>query len=421
MKNRCLILASIVLLIISCEKDMVNPLPGGVDASVDIRFPVISLIGSSSISIERGTTYSDAGATASDNIDGDITSSITTSGLVDTSTPGTYTITYSVSDAAGNSTSLSRTVIVNESAAITALAATGVLSEQTPAEAKKTISGKWNINNSSKSFNIGCEFDYIEFTDDYYLMALILDEETVSAFGSYVLNEDSEGNVNSVDLNYNIGGADIVIATLTDISVTMTGLDLFATFTVDLDIPEAAAFDSCNSLDGTWDSTKQDPMPQSYAAAESSSSTNSSTTTAPNTYIDPDAHVLLINNSWELKTVTTDGITLSAEDFLYDDGEPDEVFCDENYENCSPPTSVNIQFSAYGSYNFVFLGSFYGPQVEPGLWSWIDEPGSKMFYVYGSDDDPEDYQIISINVLTEYELIVTVDSEEGSVYSFVAL
>ena len=421
MKNRCLILASIVLLIISCEKDMVNPLPGGVDASVDIRFPVISLIGSSSISIERGTTYSDAGATASDNIDGDITSSITTSGLVDTSTPGTYTITYSVSDAAGNSTSLSRTVIVNESAAITALAATGVLSEQTPAEAKKTISGKWNINNSSKSFNIGCEFDYIEFTDDYYLIALILDEETVSAFGSYVLNEDSEGNVNSVDLNYNIGGADIVIATLTDISVTMTGLDLFATFTVDLDIPEAAAFDSCNSLDGTWDSTKQDPMPQSYAAAESSSSTNSSTTTAPNTYIDPDAHVLLINNSWELKTVTTDGITLSAEDFLYDDGEPDEVFCDENYENCSPPTSVNIQFSAYGSYNFVFLGSFYGPQVEPGLWSWIDEPGSKMFYVYGSDDDPEDYQIISINVLTEYELIVTVDSEEGSVYSFVAL
>ena len=400
---------------------MVNPLPGGVDASVDIRFPVISLIGSSSISIERGTTYSDAGATASDNIDGDITSSITTSGLVDTSTPGTYTITYSVSDAAGNSTSLSRTIIVNESAAITALAATGILSEQTPAEAKKTISGKWNINNSSKSFNIGCEFDYIEFTDDYYLMALILDGETVSAFGSYVLNEDSEGNVNSVDLNYNIGGADIVIATLTDISVTMTGLDLFATFTVDLDIPEAAAFDSCNSLDGTWDSTKQDPMPQSYAAAESSSSTNSSTTTAPNTYIDPDAHVLLINNSWELKTVTTDGITLSAEDFLYDDGEPDEVFCDENYENCSPPTSVNIQFSAYGSYNFVFLGSFYGPQVEPGLWSWIDEPGSKMFYVYGSDDDPEDYQIISINVLTEYELIVTVDSEEGSVYSFVAL
>lgn len=420
MKNRYLILASIVLLIISCEKDMVNPPPGGVDASVDIRFPVISLIGSSSISIERGTTYSDAGATASDNIDGDITSSITSSGLVDTSTPGTYTITYSVSDAAGNSTSLSRTIIVNESAAITALAATGVLSEQTPAEAKKTISGKWNINNSSKSFNTGCEFDYIEFTDDYYLMALILDGETVSAFGSYVLNEDSEGNVNSVDLNYNIGGSEIVIASLTDISVTMTGLDLFATFTVDLDIPEAAAFDSCNSLDGTWDSTKQDPMPQSYAAAEtSSSSLNSPTNSSSNTYIDSDTHVLLINNSWELKTVTSDGITLSAEDFLFDDGEPDEVFCDENYENCSPPTSVNIQFSAYGSYNFVFFGSSYGPQVEPGTWIWIDEPGPKRFYVFGTDDDPEDYEIITISVLTEYELIVT--NSDGDVYSFVAL
>ena len=58
MRNRCLVLASIVLIIISCEKDMSNPLPGGVDASIDIKFPVISLIGPSLISIERGTTYS---------------------------------------------------------------------------------------------------------------------------------------------------------------------------------------------------------------------------------------------------------------------------------------------------------------------------------------------------------------------------
>ena len=47
-----------------------------------------------------------------DEVDGDISTSITTSGSVDTSTPGTYTLTYNVSDAAGNSVSLSRTVIV---------------------------------------------------------------------------------------------------------------------------------------------------------------------------------------------------------------------------------------------------------------------------------------------------------------------
>ena len=58
-------------------------------------------------------TFTDPGATASDNIDGDLTSSITSSGTVNTATEGTYTIDYSVSDAAGNIASVSRTVIVS--------------------------------------------------------------------------------------------------------------------------------------------------------------------------------------------------------------------------------------------------------------------------------------------------------------------
>ena len=75
--------------------------------------PVISLVGSSTINLEVGDTFTDPGATASDNIDGDLTSSITSSGTVNTATEGTYTIEYSVSDAAGNIASVSRTVIVS--------------------------------------------------------------------------------------------------------------------------------------------------------------------------------------------------------------------------------------------------------------------------------------------------------------------
>jgi uncharacterized repeat protein (TIGR02543 family) len=75
--------------------------------------PVISLVGSSTINLEVGETFTDPGATASDNIDGDLTSSITSSGTVNTATEGTYTIEYSVSDAAGNIASVSRTVIVS--------------------------------------------------------------------------------------------------------------------------------------------------------------------------------------------------------------------------------------------------------------------------------------------------------------------
>ena len=50
--------------------------------------------------------------TASDNVDGNVTSSIMTTGTVDVNRPGAYTVTYSVSDAAGNNTTVNRVVTV---------------------------------------------------------------------------------------------------------------------------------------------------------------------------------------------------------------------------------------------------------------------------------------------------------------------
>ncbi len=60
----------------------------------------------------------DVGATASDDTDGDLTASIVVDGgAVDTSAAGTYTVTYNVSDAAGNAaTQVSRTVVVEAAA-----------------------------------------------------------------------------------------------------------------------------------------------------------------------------------------------------------------------------------------------------------------------------------------------------------------
>ncbi|MFV1872539.1 MAG: immunoglobulin-like domain-containing protein [Oleiphilus sp.] len=80
--------------------------------------PVLSLLGSSPISHEQGSTYTDAGATASDNIDGDISGSIVVTGSVDINTTGSYTLTYNVSDTAGNpASSVSRTVNVADNTA----------------------------------------------------------------------------------------------------------------------------------------------------------------------------------------------------------------------------------------------------------------------------------------------------------------
>jgi N-acetyl-beta-hexosaminidase len=82
--------------------------------NLDQTQPVITLNGDSTVTVAQGSTYADAGATAIDNNDGDITSAIITSGIVDTSTIGIYTITYSVQDAAGNSVAATRTVKVRD-------------------------------------------------------------------------------------------------------------------------------------------------------------------------------------------------------------------------------------------------------------------------------------------------------------------
>jgi hypothetical protein len=70
------------------------------------------LLGEASVNIPAGQPYVDPGATAVDDIDGDISDKIVVSGSVNSTVVGTQTITYSVSDRAGNSVSVTRTVIV---------------------------------------------------------------------------------------------------------------------------------------------------------------------------------------------------------------------------------------------------------------------------------------------------------------------
>ena len=82
----------------------------GDDDTTDTVAPVITLNGDEVMSVEAGTSYTDPLATATDDVDGDV--SVTTTGTVDTSTVGTYTLTYSATDAAGNTGSATRTVNV---------------------------------------------------------------------------------------------------------------------------------------------------------------------------------------------------------------------------------------------------------------------------------------------------------------------
>ena len=104
---RKFIYLTFAILIIACSDDDSHSIN-------DIKAPIITLLGNSTISITQYTTYIDAGATAIDNVDGDLTSSIVVTGNPNMNVIATYTITYNVSDVAGNTASASRQVAVIE-------------------------------------------------------------------------------------------------------------------------------------------------------------------------------------------------------------------------------------------------------------------------------------------------------------------
>jgi len=84
--------------------------------SKDTTKPTLKVLGDNPQQWKRGLDYKDAGAVASDNVDGNLTSSITVdTSSVDTSTDGNYTVTYSVSDSAGNSATATREVVILQS------------------------------------------------------------------------------------------------------------------------------------------------------------------------------------------------------------------------------------------------------------------------------------------------------------------
>ena len=82
------------------------------EIKIDETPPAITLVGEGTIYTYVGGTYTEPGATAMDNCDGDVSGRITISGSVDTGTAGTYTVAYTVADESGNQATATRTVKV---------------------------------------------------------------------------------------------------------------------------------------------------------------------------------------------------------------------------------------------------------------------------------------------------------------------
>lgn len=86
-----------------------------VNVSPDTTAPSVTVLGANPYYVTKGSTYSDPGITYSDNVTpvGELTVT-NNSGNITTSSAGTQTVTYTVTDKANNKTTKTRTVVVTD-------------------------------------------------------------------------------------------------------------------------------------------------------------------------------------------------------------------------------------------------------------------------------------------------------------------
>ena len=152
---------------------------------VDTTSPAIVLNGAATITLEQNAVYTELGATAVDDVEGNV--SVIISGTVDTSTVGSYTVTYSATDSAGNEANVVRVV--------------EVIKPLDTIAPKIKLFGKDNIEieQDSKYFEEGAMvYDNV----DENLTAIISSEVNTSKVGTSVIKYsaiDSSGNKANIE------------------------------------------------------------------------------------------------------------------------------------------------------------------------------------------------------------------------------
>ena len=181
---------------------------------VDTTAPVITLEGTSPMTVELGGTYSEPGAESNGG------ETVTITGSVDTATVGTYIITYTATDANGNTTITTRTVnVVNEKGPIITIEST---LKELGLNQVSIIS--FNFNRDILELNEG----YIDLSNGQ--LSRFAKDSNAKYSAIFTPNENFEGEANisiaalKVEDNYgvkNANGFDLVITvnTINDINV----------------------------------------------------------------------------------------------------------------------------------------------------------------------------------------------------------
>lgn len=151
----------------------------------DTTPPVVTLNGASSVTVECHTSYTDAGASATDSCSP--TTSLSSTSDVNVNAPGTYHVVWSATDPSGNTGSATRTVVV-----VDTIPPTLTLNSYAPS--------LWPANHSYRTFNVT---DFVTDANDSCNTALGVGDVVIEKVTS---DEAENGNGDGNTLN------DIVIA-----------------------------------------------------------------------------------------------------------------------------------------------------------------------------------------------------------------
>jgi trimeric autotransporter adhesin len=190
----------------------------------DAGAPMITITGGNSQSqslpsIANNGTWTNPTATAMDDEDGDISMSITVSGIVNPNTAGNYTLTYTVSDAAGNTATEVVTVsIQNDAAFLGNLSSTG-----TPTMATYTAYDSCQVTPASY------------FSPTVIVSSTVNNAFTITNFGAFgtniVINATLSGAAINIPASQTLGPIESIIAASGTVTSSISPVSFGITYT----------------------------------------------------------------------------------------------------------------------------------------------------------------------------------------------
>ncbi len=172
--------------------------------------PVINIDSEPTIEIWQGEDFEIPDATAFDPAEGDISDLIEIEGQVDTDTPGTYILTYSLTDSSGNTTTVTITVIVMPDTEAPTFAYNGEYTFD-------ILAGEdFNYPYVEAEDNAMGDVTYLIMVDDSQV-----DWNTPGMYELYYVITDNAGNTNTLVFYINVTGENTSIEQLASIQWNM--------------------------------------------------------------------------------------------------------------------------------------------------------------------------------------------------------